>query len=80
MRALSFVLALAALAVPAVAAADVVDPCPPGFQSSHSGCRFDPEPEDFGVCGACGCALVGLGIGGAALFLRRDRAKGRREG
>ncbi|MFO0684477.1 MAG: hypothetical protein U0234_20655 [Sandaracinus sp.] len=80
MRWLFFALACSALGTPALAAADAVDPCPPGFDPSHSGCHFDPEPEDFGVCGACGCALVGIGLGGAAIFLRRDRAKGRREG
>lgn len=80
MRWLCVVWIVGCLGVPAVAAADAVDPCPPGFDPSHTGCHFDPEPEDLGVCGACGCALVGLGIGGAVLFVRRDRAKGRREG
>jgi hypothetical protein len=76
-------LALAAmtiLALPGVARADVVDPCPPGFSPSHSGCHFHPQVEDLGVCGACACVLIGAGALASGLLVRRGREKGRREG
>ncbi len=64
----------------ATAHADAVDPCPPGFRSSHWGCRFDPGPEDLGICGGCACVIVGLGTFSALLLWRKQRASGPREG
>lgn len=64
----------------APARADVVSPCPPGFSPSHSGCRFDPGPSDLGLCGACACTFVVLGLAGAAFAYRAGRARGPREG
>lgn len=63
------------------ARADAVDPCPPGFQPSHSGCHFGPSEDDFLLCGACACVIVGLGsVSAVLLFLRKGRATGSREG
>ncbi len=64
-----------------LARADVVGPCPPGFQASHSGCRFGPNEDDFMLCGGCGCVIIGLGtLSALLLFLRKGRASGPREG
>lgn len=79
--ALPLSMALSALAaLPAPVRADAVDPCPPGFQPSHSGCHFGPSEEDFLLCGGCACVIVGLGSVSALLLLRRTRASGPREG
>lgn len=82
MRAARWALALALCATiaPRVARADAVDPCPPGFSPSHSGCHFRPQVEDLGVCGACACLLVGVGVVAGGLVVARGREKGRREG
>ena len=65
----------------AIARADMVDPCPPGFRESHTGCHFGPTTDDLGPCAACSCLLAGVGGIAAALVIgRRGREKGRREG
>ncbi|MBN8611273.1 MAG: hypothetical protein J0L92_11840 [Deltaproteobacteria bacterium] len=61
--------------------ADAVDPCPPGFQPSHSGCHFGPNEDDLVLCGGCSCVIVGLGaVSAILLFARKGRATGPREG
>ena len=73
-------LALTLVALPSPAHADAVDPCPPGFQPSHSGCHFGPSEDDFLLCGGCSCVIVGLGAVSALLVFARTRASGPREG
>jgi hypothetical protein len=72
--------ALTLVALPSPARADAVDPCPPGFQPSHSGCHFGPTTDDFLLCGGCSCVIVGLGAVSALLVFARTRASGPREG
>ncbi|MBX7195584.1 MAG: hypothetical protein K1X94_26240 [Sandaracinaceae bacterium] len=61
--------------------ADAVDPCPPGFQPSHSGCHFGPSEDDLFLCSGCSCVFIGFGSLAALLvFLRKKRESGPREG
>ena len=64
---------------PAVALADAVGPCPPGFEASHSGCHFAPGATEIV---ACACCAAGLAAGAAVvvvLVLRGRKQKGPRE-
>lgn len=68
------------VAAPSIARADVVDPCPPGFDPSHSGCRFDPEVEDLAPLACCCAAIAVLAGAGIAIgWAARRAGSGSRE-
>lgn len=73
--ALSTFVLLASLALATAARADVVDACPPGFDASHSGCDFDPEPGEMLACSICALMAAGLAAGGALLVAKKRRSR-----
>ncbi|MGE0786090.1 MAG: hypothetical protein AB7S26_10405 [Sandaracinaceae bacterium] len=64
--------ALGLAVVPALARADAVGPCPPGFDASHAGCH----PEWPAIGGMALCLFFGLMLGaGLVVFLSRKSTK-----
>ena len=56
-------LAAAALFLPRAARADVVGPCPPMFDPSHSGCHFDPSRTEILVASGIAFVLIAVVVG-----------------